>query len=202
MEHVWELKGLLLVSVRHRFDLCVVIRANVTRFLCDSAKHLPLSNGCERVPRLNEDLRRVLCKVTAGQIHTKEKRHSRRRKAWCLYTAPGKRLPTQTPCTAYLFVFALLCLLGGRASSWLGRGFVCKELLGSTLGQRGVKNPLQPGNIKLDVWSSTEFVHGDTYFFDDERNDTVGNWAPLNCNDTLIVQLRKKKKDICEGRQD
>ena len=110
MERVWELKGLLLVNVRHRFDLCVVIRANVTRFLCESAKHLPLSNGCERVPRLNEDLRRVLCKVTAGQIHTKEKRHSRR-KAWYLYTAPGKRLPTQTPSTAYLLCLPFFAFL-------------------------------------------------------------------------------------------
>ena len=97
----------------HRFDLCVVIRANVTRYLCDSAKHLPLSIGCERVPQLNEDLRRVLCEVTVK---------STRRKSG---TAGGGRLgisipPQQAVASTYTVhslphVFALLCLFCGRA---------------------------------------------------------------------------------------
>ena len=195
MKRVWELKGLLLVSVRHRFGLCVVIRANVTRFLCDSAKHLPLSNGCERVPRLNEDLRRVLCRVTASHIYPHEGKAAQQAAEGLVFIhRPRQAISNLNTVHNLPSAFALLCLFGGRASSWLGRHFVFKELLGSTLSQRGVKNPLQQGFIKLDVWSNAEFVHGDTYFFDDERNNTVGNWAPLNCNGTLIVQLWKKKK--------
>ena len=48
---------------------------------------------------------------------------------------------------SFLFVFLLLCLFGGRASSWLGRRFVCKEILGITLGQSSVKYPMSTAQL-------------------------------------------------------
>ena len=39
---VWELKGLLLVGIRCRLELCVVIRAKAALFLFDLTKNLPL----------------------------------------------------------------------------------------------------------------------------------------------------------------
>ena len=42
--------GLILVDFRRRFDLCVVIRADVAQFPTDVPSNFPLCGGSERVP--------------------------------------------------------------------------------------------------------------------------------------------------------
>ena len=49
--------------------------------------------------------------------------------------------------TVHLFCVYPSLPFGGRASSRLGRRFVCKEILGSTLGQSGVKYPLSTAQL-------------------------------------------------------
>ena len=53
-------------------ELCVVIRAKVAQFLFDLTSNLPHCDGSERAPPLKENLRRILRKITANQIHTKD----------------------------------------------------------------------------------------------------------------------------------
>ena len=70
---VWERVGLLLLGTfRGRLELCVVVKSNVAKFLFDTTTDLPLCGGHERVPALSEDLRQILCKLSASQIQTKD----------------------------------------------------------------------------------------------------------------------------------
>ena len=47
---VWELTGLLLVSCRSRFELCVVIQTTEAQFLDDTGSSLSVRVGSEREP--------------------------------------------------------------------------------------------------------------------------------------------------------
>ena len=47
---------------------------------------------------------------------------------------PGQAVANSHTVHSSPFVFALLCFFDGRASRWLGRHFVCKELLSSLFG--------------------------------------------------------------------
>ena len=59
VKFVWELKGLLSVGIRSRFELCVVIHDNVAHFLFDITTGLPLCGCRERVPALSEELHKI-----------------------------------------------------------------------------------------------------------------------------------------------
>ena len=50
---VWELKGLRLVGIRCRLELCVVNRAKAAQFLFDLTSSLPLCGASERDPLLS-----------------------------------------------------------------------------------------------------------------------------------------------------
>ena len=100
----------------------------------------------------------VLCSPRLGSLRsTFTYRQLLNSCAWYSFSAPGTRLTTRTPSTfasslchassftvivlsmyhveaeakSLFFVFALLWLSSGKASSWLGRRFVCKEFMGS-----------------------------------------------------------------------
>ena len=62
---VWERVGLLLGKCCNRFELCVVIKGKVATFFMDIPNNLPL--GSERESLLSEDLRQILCGITANQ---------------------------------------------------------------------------------------------------------------------------------------
>ena len=54
---VWELISLILVrTFRGRFELCVVVKRHVAKFLFDITTDLPFCGGREKVPALNEEL--------------------------------------------------------------------------------------------------------------------------------------------------
>ena len=54
---VWEFAGLILVGTfRGRFELCVVVKRHVAKFLFDITTDPPLFGGRERVPALSEEL--------------------------------------------------------------------------------------------------------------------------------------------------
>ena len=58
---VWELVGLILVGTfRGQFELCVVVKRNVAKFLFDITTDPPSCGGRERVPPLNEELRQMI----------------------------------------------------------------------------------------------------------------------------------------------
>ena len=61
---VCELKGLLLVGIRCRLELCVVNRAKAAQFLFDLTSNLPLCGGSKRDPLLSEIHHQILCKIT------------------------------------------------------------------------------------------------------------------------------------------
>ena len=64
---VRENVGLLLVGFRRRFELCVVIHANVAQFLFDIPSNHPICGGSEEVSLLNEVLHQILCRITASR---------------------------------------------------------------------------------------------------------------------------------------
>ena len=58
-------------------------------------------------------------------------------------------------------VYTSLSFFSGRASSWLGRRFVCKECLGSALGQSSVKYPMSTAQLfscSRSLWHSSSLV--------------------------------------------
>ena len=62
---------------------------------------------------------------------------------------PGHVITKSYTSHSFLLVLALLCLFGGRASCRLGRRFVCKEFLGSTLFQNSIKYPMSTAQSRL-----------------------------------------------------
>ena len=66
---VWELVGLVLVvTSRDRFELCVVVKRHVAKFLFDITTDLPLCGGHERVPPVSEELHQRVLNISASQI--------------------------------------------------------------------------------------------------------------------------------------
>ena len=64
---VWELIGFL------RFELCVVIRANIAKIFSLTSRTLSLSAVvAERELSLSRELHQILCEMTANQIQTKD----------------------------------------------------------------------------------------------------------------------------------
>ena len=55
--------------------------------------------------------------------------------SWRFFITPVTRLPTCTPFSVSLMSLPFFAFFGGRASSWLGRRFICKEFLGSLCGR-------------------------------------------------------------------